>query len=370
MRTSASPSLPPSSRWDLRAVSSSSWVMSFALRRRSPSLTAMGREDAKAGGVNSQQLTVDSTVRGNVLRALLSTVDCRLWTGFLHRLQLPDQGPRLQLRLDLDEKLALIGGQPENQVPAQQVGSFAPGLDPNRVERSRGRDDLFPSLDLDVKRVRFIGENGELDRFLLVELQGAQVVDRGKGIQRRVPQTARGAVDSGHALLVVELRQLVPHTFALDRVLLEPQGAKGFRFDPGDHVVAHEKELGQKVVGKGRQSKLVGGAPVPLSLFGCQRQLPAGDSQNCHGITESFAEERRIGSGLREDRLRREAQESRGGQPDTIALQCGEDCAVRRSFMLPSRTAMSRFDSESPPLARRPRLTKSSHRSASPIRGM
>src|SRR5260370_14973432 len=81
MRTSASPSLPPSSRCDLSAASNCSWVMSFALRRRSPSLTAMGKEDAKAWG--SQQSTADSRQHLSEgafceLYCRLSTVDCGL----------------------------------------------------------------------------------------------------------------------------------------------------------------------------------------------------------------------------------------------------------------------------------------------------
>src|ERR1700730_18318776 len=46
-RTSASPILPPSSRWSLRAVSSCSCVISFCLRRRSPSFTAMGSKNGR-----------------------------------------------------------------------------------------------------------------------------------------------------------------------------------------------------------------------------------------------------------------------------------------------------------------------------------
>src|SRR5260370_40335561 len=168
MRTSASPSFPPSSRCDLSAASSCSWVMSFALRRRSPSLTAMGKEDAKAGPVDSQQLTVDWTVEGGPLGALLSTVDCGLWTRFFHRLQLPDQGSCFELGLDLAKKLALIGGQPEDEVLAQQVGSFAPGLDPDRVEGSPGRDHLFPPLDPHRKGVRLLGQNRDLHRVVPV----------------------------------------------------------------------------------------------------------------------------------------------------------------------------------------------------------
>src|SRR5216684_7140682 len=111
MRTSASPSFPPSSRCDFRDASTCSCVTSFALRSKSPSFTAMGNADRKVlpGGVSK-----DVQRQKKPVRRIPGPWAVGPGLVFLHRLQLPDQVAHLQFRAQLDGDLAGVVGQPED----------------------------------------------------------------------------------------------------------------------------------------------------------------------------------------------------------------------------------------------------------------
>src|SRR5262249_21703425 len=243
----------------------------------------MGRGDAKARGVYSQQLTADSAVLV-ACRSLLSTVDRRLSTCIFDRLQLPDQGPDLQLRLNLDRKLSVVIREPKDQVSSQEMRSFALGLDADGLEGASGRDDSLAALDLDPQGVGLLGKDCELDPLFRVELESAQIINGRERIESRVPEIARDAVHLRHPLFVIEFRQLISDALALDGVLLESERPKSLRLDPGHHVVADEEELGQKIIGQRREGELVDGASVPLGLFGGERQLSSHDAENRHDV--------------------------------------------------------------------------------------
>src|SRR5262249_37614411 len=184
-RTSASPSLPPSSRWDFKAASSCSWEISFALSRRSPNFTAMEARDCTLAGTS-----------------------LRLEGHGLDGLELPDQRPHLQLGAELDGNPLRVVRQPQDQVPADEAASRALGLDPDRLEFP-GRDlDRLLSLDLDGQDVRLAREDVQRRRLPRVQRECPQVVDRGERVERRVLQGRGLAVLDRHGLLVVELRQL------------------------------------------------------------------------------------------------------------------------------------------------------------------
>src|SRR6266566_1803768 len=132
------------------------------------------------------------------------TVSCEDLTPLIlfDRLQLSDERPDLQLRTELNRDLLLVIGQPEHQVLAfaDQPFVLAPRLHPDRAEGARGRRDRLASLHDDGKRIGLAGDDRELYRGALLEIEEPDVVDRRKRVEGRVLDRDRFAVTEGELL--------------------------------------------------------------------------------------------------------------------------------------------------------------------------
>src|SRR6266542_66277 len=315
IRISASPNLPPSSRWDWRAASTCSGVTSFALTRRSPSFTAMGK-------FHRLRLCAQSVKRGDAETSNLIVLD---------RLQLSDERPDLQLRVQLDRNFFLVVGQPEDEVlaPADQSFVGTPRLNADRSESSRGRRDRLASHYDNRERKEMPRDHRELDRLVPLEVEKADVVERGERIERGLFDPDRLAVAKGDLLAVVELDQVIANALALDGVLLEAKGPESLRIDPGGEVIAHEKNLRKELSGDRRQLEFVRRAPVELRFLRRQSQLATRGTENGHRVPQRFSDERRTSFELR---LLRDCD---GADGEREKERCPEET---KRFQAPERT--------------------------------